>query len=344
MKKARKQDPAALLDPTGNLAGFSAYLTHNKGYSEHTIRNYVSDVRQFLIYLQTHEQGCSVEDADYYIVRGFLAGRFDKNKKSSLARKLSSLRTFYQYLIREGRSKLNPAALLAAPKREQKLPCFLSVDDMFRVIEAPGRDSFIRARDQTMLEFLYGSGVRVSELVGLNLTDVKDDIQVLRVWGKGQKERIVPFGNKAQQALEHYLIKREALLTKKYPHGDIEQGTGNALFLNRSGKRLTTRSVARRLDLYLHQLGLSQDVSPHALRHSFATHLLDSGADLRAIQELLGHVSLSTTEKYIHLGLDRLMEVYDNAHPRAKRPSRAFSDPSRVSRNCLHCPFPTLHY
>jgi len=325
MKKERKQNSDDVLDPKGDLAGFSAYLAHNKGYSEHTIRNYVSDVKQFFLYLHSHEQRTAVEKADYYIIRGFLADRFDSNKKSSLARKLSSLRTFYQYLIREGRSKVNPAAVMATPKREQQLPSFLSVDDMFRVIEAPGRDSFIHARDQAMLEFLYGSGLRVSELVGLNLADVKKNIQVLRIWGKGQKERIVPFGNKAHQALELYLTKRKALLIKKYNNNDKDSGAEKALFLNRSGERLSTRSVARRLDYYIHQLGLPRDVSPHALRHSFATHLLDSGADLRAIQELLGHVSLSTTEKYIHLGLDRLMEVYDHAHPRAKRRNKTYS-------------------
>jgi integrase/recombinase XerC len=169
-----------------------------------------------------------------------------------------------------------------------------------------------------MLEFLYGSGLRVSELVGLNLEDVRIDLQVLRVWGKGRKERIVPFGNKARQALETYLVKREEVLKQRMPEEEGGRAEEAPLFLNRSGGRLTARSVARRLDGYVRELCLPREVSPHALRHSFATHLLDSGADLRAIQELLGHASLATTQRYTHLSLDRIMEVYDRVHPRAK--------------------------
>jgi integrase/recombinase XerC len=202
------------------------------------------------------------------------------------------------------------------------LPNFLSVDDIFRVIEAPADDSFIRTRDRTMMEFLYGSGLRVSELVGLSLKDVRIDLQVLRVWGKGRKERIVPFGNKARQALEGYLVKREEILRRKDPEEQGASAEDGPLFLNRSGRRLTTRSVARRLDAYAQGLGMHREVSPHALRHSFATHLLDAGADLRAIQELLGHASLATTQRYTHLSLDRIMEVYDRVHPRARKGQR----------------------
>ena len=302
----------------GHLQGFSAYMAHNKGYSEHTVRNYASDVRQFLLYLKDREQACSPEQADFYVIRGFLSSRFEQNRKASLARKLSALRSFYHFLLIEGKVSSNPAALLATPKREQMLPNFLSVDDVFRVIEAPGDDSFLRARDRAMLEFLYGSGLRVSELVGLGLKDVRIDLQVLRVWGKGRKERIVPFGNKARQALEKYLVKREELLRRRQAEEQGVKAEEGPLFLNRSARRLTTRSVARRLDGYVQRLGLPREVSPHALRHSFATHLLDSGADLRAIQELLGHASLATTQRYTHLSLDRIMEVYDRVHPRAK--------------------------
>lgn len=318
MKERRKRPREAEDGVEGQLQGFAAYLAHNKGYSEHTVRNYVSDVRQFLLYLDDREQDCSPEAADYYVIRGFLSSRFRQNRKASLARKLSALRCFYHFLLLEGKVPSNPAALLSSPKREQMLPNFLSVDDVFRVVEAPEDDSFIRTRDRAMLEFLYGSGLRVSELVGLSLNDVRIDVQVLRVWGKGRKERIVPFGNKARQALEKYLVKREEILKRRQPEEQGARTEDAPLFLNRSAGRLTTRSVARRLDGYVQRLGLPREVSPHALRHSFATHLLDAGADLRAIQELLGHASLATTQRYTHLSLDRIMEVYDRVHPRAK--------------------------
>ncbi len=306
----------------GPLQGFAAYLAYNKGYSEHTVRNYVSDVRQYLLYLAEREQICSPETADDYAIRGFLSNRFARNRKTSLARKLSALRCFYRFLLLEGRVGSNPAALLAMPKREQMLPNFLSVDDVFRVLDASGGDSFIRTRDRAMLELLYGSGLRVSELVGLSLKDVNVDLQVLRVWGKGRKERIVPFGDKAGQALEKYLARRKAFLARRRTEERGQRAAEDALFLNRLGGRLSTRSVARRLDGYVRGLRLPREASPHALRHSFATHLLDSGADLRTIQELLGHASLASTQRYTHVSLDRLMEVYDRVHPRAKRPKR----------------------
>ncbi len=319
MTRKHRLPREAALGIEGRLQGFAAYLAHNKGYSAHTVRNYVSDVRQFLLYLKERDPACTAEAADEYAIRGFLSSRFAQNRKASLARKLSALRSFYRFLLLEGEVPANPAALLAMPKREQMLPNFLSVDDTFRVLEAPGGDSFLTMRDRAMLELLYGSGLRVSELVGLGVKDVKMDMQVLRVWGKGRKERIVPVGEKAKQALEKYLAAREEILRGPAPEvekGRMEEGP---LFLNRSGGRLTDRSVARRLDGYVRRLGLPREVSPHALRHSFATHLLDSGADLRAIQELLGHASLATTQRYTHLSLDRIMEVYDRVHPRAKR-------------------------
>lgn len=323
MGREMKSDRLVKKDPSRsqeeNMEAFAAYLTHNKGYSSHTVRNYVSDVRQFVDYLDETENGCAAEKADYYMVRGFMASRFKNNKSASLARKLSALRTFYQFLVREGKVKSNPALMLSPPKREQRLPAFLSVDDAFRLMEAPGTDSFFKARDRAMLELLYGSGLRVSELVGLDRKDVRFDLQVLRVWGKGRKERVVPFGRKAREALESYLTLRDEFQEKNRSKGDGGALNEKALFLNRSGGRLTTRSVARRLDTHIRRMGHPHQVGPHALRHSFATHLLDAGADLRAIQELLGHASLATTQKYIHLSLDRLMEVYDRAHPRARR-------------------------
>ena len=330
MKDLPKRSREAAHSLEGYLQPLAAYLAHSKGYSEHTVRNYVSDVRQFLLYLGEREPACTAEAADDYVIRGFLSSRFTRNGKASLARKLSAVRCFYRFLLLEGKAASNPAALLVAPKREQMLPNFLSVDDAFRIIEAPGDESFIRARDRAMLELLYGSGLRVSELVGLSVRDVRIDVQVVRVWGKGRKERIVPFGNKAREALEKYLVRREEILKGRKPEA-IGTGAGREgpLFLNRSAGRLTARSVARRLDGYARSLRLPRGVSPHALRHSFATHLLDSGADLRAIQELLGHASLETTQRYTHLSLDRIMEVYDRVHPRARRRARSPKVPPR---------------
>lgn len=323
MKKRRARVKQDACEPDACLQGFATYLAHTKGYSEHTVRNYVSDVRQFFLYLGEREQACTVESADDYVIRGFLSSRFTRNRKASLARKLSALRCFYQLLLLEGKVGSNPAALLATPRREQMLPNVLSVDDVFRLVEAPEEDSFLSVRDRAMLEFLYGSGLRVSELVGLNLEEVRIDLQVLRVWGKGRKERILPFGDKAREALERYLVKRKEILRRSQSEPAAGSAEGGALFLNRSGKRLTTRTVARRLEGYASKLRLPRTVSPHALRHSFATHLLDSGADLRAIQELLGHASLATTQRYTHVSLDRIMEVYDRVHPRARRAAKS---------------------
>jgi len=324
MDRSRRQRsrPAPAVDPEREIGGFAAYLENTKGYSAHTVRNYVSDLRQFLRYLKEKEGGRPLDGVDFYTVRGFMASRFAQNRSASLARKLSALRTFYQYLVREGRVQDNPALLLASPKREQRLPGFLSVDEAFRVVEAPAEDSFLSSRDRAMLEILYGCGLRVSELVGLNDRDLRADLGVVRVWGKGRKERIVPLGTKACEAVEAYRAKRDELLAAR-GLGSPAAPSPDALFLNRAGGRLTARSVARRLDAYVRALGLPRQIGPHALRHTFATHLLEAGADLRAIQELLGHANLSTTQKYVHLNLDRLLEVYDRAHPRArKRPTR----------------------
>jgi len=303
-------------DTERRVRAFAAYLEHGRGYSRHTVRNYASDVRQFLLYLEEKEQAKPLTEADYYSVRGFLASRFKQNKGASLGRKLSALRTFFRFLRMEGTVEDNPALLIASPKREQRLPNFLSVDDAFRLVEAPGNDSFLRVRDRAMLELLYGSGLRVSELVGLNASDAHLEVRVVRVWGKGRKERVVPFGQKAWEALKDYADVRSRMLAEKGPREP--GGETEALFLNRWGRRLTARGVARRVDFHARKMGLPRHVSPHALRHSFATHLLEAGADLRAIQELLGHANLSTTQKYVHLNLDRLLDVYDRTHPRAK--------------------------
>jgi integrase/recombinase XerC len=216
-------------------------------------------------------------------------------------------------LVEEGLLSQNPAEIVATPKQEKPLPTFLPVDEVFSLLETPDRSTTWGARDRAILETLYSCGIRVSELTGLSEGDVDFSLGILKVYGKGRKERIVPIGEKALAALREYLPQRDRIL------GSLGyKGRGSPLFINGRGGRLTSRSVARILHKYILKCGLLRKVSPHALRHSFATHLLDAGADLRAIQELLGHVSLSTTQRYTHVSVDKLMEVYDRAHPRAK--------------------------
>ncbi len=248
---------------------------------------------------------------DHVMVRSYLGSLYKKNRKSSIARKLASIRSFLKFLVRERVISANPAQLVSTPRQGKSIPVALSVDDAFRLVESAGRGSIRDRRDRAILETLYSSGLRVGELVGLNVDTVDLDLGVVRVMGKGRKERIVPLGSKAVTALTSYLERR----------GEFVRVTGKeeALFLNARGRRLTARSVARIVGKYARQCGLPKLVSPHSLRHTFATHLLDGGADLRGIQELLGHASLSTTQKYTHVGIDRLIDVYDRAHPRSWR-------------------------
>jgi integrase/recombinase XerC len=227
-------------------------------------------------------------------------------KKSSIARKLSSVRAFFKYLHRQGIIANNPARLLATPKQEKRLPSVLTVDDAFGLLEAPRGGSRTELRDRAVLETLYSTGIRAAELVGINRDDINRHDRLVRIRGKGRKERIVPMGEKALTAVDAYLARTGAT-------------SEPAVFTNPSGKRLTVRTVQRILETYRKRAGLAQKASPHTLRHSFATHMLESGADLRSIQELLGHASLSTTQRYTHLNLDSLMETYDKAHPRARK-------------------------
>jgi integrase/recombinase XerC len=229
---------------------------------------------------------------------------------SSTARKLSAVKKLSRHLQRVGAIDTDPTAGVAAPKQDKKLPNHLTVDDVFRLLEAPDCTTPAGARDRAILEVVYSAGLRVSEVVGLNWHDLDETLELLRVRGKGRKERVVPIGTAALRALHAYRDRIGELCPKGRKDRD-------AIFLNRRGGRLTVRSVARAVDRYTVECGLAAKISPHALRHSFATHLLGAGADLRAIQELLGHASLSTTQKYTHVNLDQLMETYDKAHPRA---------------------------
>jgi len=272
--------------------------------SPHTVKNYAIDLEEFVRLAGERP----VSGIDYLFIRRYLAHLKERNySKSSVARKLACIRSFFKFLVREEIVKINPAAGVSTPKRDKRLPDFLEVGEVERLIESVSGKSFSQSRDRALMEILYSSGLRVSELVGINLPDMDVLGGVLRVRGKGKKERMVPIGKKAQEALEAYLDKRPE-----------RKGSGaEALFLNNRQTRLTDRSVRRVLLKHAKKIGLGKAIFPHMLRHSFATHLLDRGADLRSVQELLEHESLSTTQIYTHVTTKRLKEVYDAAHPRA---------------------------
>lgn len=291
------------------ISDFSRYMKTERNLSLHTVRSYLSDIRQFQSFAR--EQGVvSIDAVNVELVRAFLAHLYlQKVKRVTIARKLSSLKAFYRYLMREGRARTNPAQPIQTPKRERYLPVFLSVDEAFALLDQAFGDDLFGLRDRAILETLYSSGIRAAELSGLNVGDLQVDSSLLKIRGKGKKERIVPLGKPAMEALARYLDRRDPGTLKR----------DEPLFVNCSGGRLTTRSVARVVDKYTAATGIGKRISPHALRHSFATHLLDGGADLRSIQELLGHESLSTTQKYTSLGVAKLLEVYDKSHPRARK-------------------------
>lgn len=299
------------------LRAFERSLRAEDNASANTIRGYVSDLRQLRDFLLAQERrhtpaasDVDLQAVDALLLRAFIAGRMEHDKRSSIARKLSAVRGFFRFLLRRGHIRRDPSVGLSAPKQERSLPRHLTVDDTVRLLEAPPADTPVGLRDRALLEVTYSCGLRVSELVGLSWPDIDAQLELVRVFGKGRKERVVPIGRRALQALSDY----RARIGELCPHPPAD---ADAVFLNQRGRRLTARSVARFIDRYMLVAGVAGKISPHALRHSFATHLLNAGADLRAIQELLGHATLSTTQRYTHLGVDRLMEVYDDAHPRA---------------------------
>ncbi len=289
-----------------HVQNFLKFLESEKNASSHTVKNYAIDLREFSAFLD--QKG--VESVDYIDIRSFLALLKDKNySKSSISRKLACIRSFFKFLAREEVVKTNPSAGIATPKREKKLPNFLEREEVVRLIESPAAASWEGKRDRAILETLYSSGLRVSELVGLNQDDLDFFSALVRVRGKGKKERIVPLGQAALKAVQEY--------TGHKPPKMRDNGQKKPLYLNRSGGRLTDRSVRRMILKYCRVTGLKKEVSPHMLRHSFATHMLDNGADLRSVQELLGHENLSTTQIYTHVTTKRLKEAYEAAHPRA---------------------------
>jgi integrase/recombinase XerC len=356
-----------------HLRAFLAYLRLNRNASAHTVRAYESDLSQFTSYLAAELQRPRPElqpgDITRPTIRGFLAELYKKGEsRSSAARKLAAVRTFLRYLKREGLIEADPGLLVVTPKREQKIPRHLEVDEMTRLIETPDTTAPLGRRDRAILELLYASGLRLSELVALDLEDLNLGSRMVRVMGKGRKERLVPFNQSATSALRAWLADRETLVAERSA-GSLSTGSGQpraaprggerlasegvlrdpargprtasrtaggpatkgkppaarrqppveeAVFLNYRGTRLSSRHVHRLVRHYVAACSVRFGISPHAIRHSFATHLLEAGADLRAIQELLGHVRLGTTQRYTHVNAAQLMDVYRRAHPRAK--------------------------
>lgn len=283
---------------------FLNYLKIEKNMSPHTVINYSVDLRDFAKFLG---DDADIEKVEYLTLRKFLADLKAKNySKRTVARKLACLRSFFKFLYREGHIKTNAMLGVSTPKLDKKLPIFLDEGEVAKLLEAPDISDVSGLRDRAILETIYSSGLRISELVGLNIDSIDFIGGVLKILGKGRKERLAPIGDRALKCIRSYLEKRGG--------GKLDK---KAVFLNKSGTRLTDRSVRRVLEKYIHITSLRQDISPHTLRHSFATHLLNRGADLRSVQELLGHMNLSTTQIYTHVTSERLKAVYDKAHPRA---------------------------
>ena len=290
------------------LSEFLAYLRHERNASPHTIASYERDLRQLAAHLA--ESGVRWDKAGNVALRGFLATLHERKlKRSTIGRKLAAMRAFYGFAVKKKWMPENPAKVLATPRQEKKVPSFLSEEEAAALLDLPATGKPVDVRDRAILELLYGTGVRVSELAGADLEDVHLDERLVRVRGKGKKERLVPFGRKAAEALRDYLRVRPALLA-----GRPEE---RAVFVNYRGGRLTPRSVERMVRRAVARTAVSRRISPHSLRHSFASHLLGRGADLRVIQELLGHASLATTQKYTHVDVRRLLDVYRKSHPRS---------------------------
>jgi len=291
------------------IAEFLAFLKHEKNASPHTIDAYGRDLREVAAYLKERE--VRWDRAENVILRGYLAELHEKKrKKSTIGRKLAALRSFYDFCVRTKRIAANPAKILSTPRQDRRVPSFLTEDETAELLDLPRSSKPLDLRDKAILELFYATGIRVSELVGIETADIHLGERLVRVRGKGKKERIVPFGGKAREALENYGRARSGLVGK---------GTGGeaAFFVNYRGERLSTRSVQRMVHKYIRRTAVARKISPHSLRHSFASHLLGRGADLRVIQELLGHASLATTEKYTHVDLQQLLSVYKKSHPRS---------------------------
>jgi len=322
---------------------FQDYLVYEKHFSPHTVKCYTADLKQYVVFLVAQESSAqaasqqkdvvsyeqnhidgegatavassvdvtqAILGADVNVIRAFLAYLNEESySKATSARKLATLRSFYKYLVRREHIASSPVTAIRTPKQEKRLPLFLTPEQIDVLLHCPSTTDMLGSRDRAIMETLYSSGLRVSELVALNLSEVDFLGEVIHIRGKGKKERLCPIGSSALQAIQHYLTYRDAHPKK----ANFDQ---EALFVNKHGKRLSTRSVRRKLDKYLLQAGLDPRISPHTLRHSFATHMLNNGADLRVVQELLGHQSISTTQVYTHLTTSKMKDVYDHSHPR----------------------------
>ena len=308
------------------IQSFIAVLSTAKGYSKNTCRSYRSDLLEFADIIKrvgptdTTSQNMSPSETQAagavtgIAIRGYLGHLHQHCKKSTIARKLSAVRSFYSYLVKHGYIDVNPSDTVQTPKQDKPIPTYLPIDDMFRLLASVKTDTLLGLRNRAMFETLYSTGIRVSELAGLDVQDIDFHEHVIRVKGKGGHERMVPIGKTALASIETY---RERIAGKdRDARSKAEMVSGGPLFLNKFNTRLSVRSIARILAKTILECGITIPVSPHAFRHTFATHMLDAGADLRVVQELLGHKSLSTTQKYTHVSIDRLMEAYDKAHPR----------------------------
>jgi integrase/recombinase XerC len=298
------------------IEAFTRYLRDERRSSARTVETYERDLSSFRAYVVDEGLVADARELDIVAFRGFLSTLFRSNQASTMKKKVSALRSFFRFLLKRGIIQRNPAASLRSPKVPEGLPRFMTVDQAFRVMDAPpkedGRSRALRVRDQALLETLYGTGVRVGELASMNVSDCDFEDASVRVLGKGGKERIVPLGESARAALREYLRERLGIIAK------AKQPDADALWLSQRGTRISVRQVQNIVRRHGHAGAGRGDLHPHAVRHSCATHLLDAGADLRSIQELLGHASLSTTQRYTHVSVDRLMEVYDKAHPLAR--------------------------
>lgn len=301
------------------VKAFIKYLKDQKGYSQHTVRSYYVDLSQFFKFVKakiSFAQGekilVNTDIIDRSLIRQYIGTLYGHLKKTTVARKLSAIRSFFLFLEKSGVIRENPASDILTPKLGKYIPSYLSVDEVFRLLKRPEQQKPLGLRDLAVMEVLYSCGLRVGELESMNISSIDFEERLIKITGKGNKERIVPIGRQALNAVNAYMDATQYL--RKNEGAEIQDAP---LFLNFRGGRLSSRSIARIIKLYAKESGLTAEISPHSIRHTFATHLLDGGADLRSVQELLGHVSLSTTQKYTHVSLDKLMEVYDKTHPRS---------------------------
>jgi integrase/recombinase XerC len=292
------------------FSGYIRYLEAERHSSKYTIRNYTQDLRHFLKFLNT-ENVATLDMVDRHLLRRYIASLQEQGfEKSSVSRKLSAIRSFYNYLVQLNLLSVNPILVISAPKLDKRLPAFLSSDEVIRLLDMPDTSTPKGQRDKAVLEILYASGLRVSEIASLNLGNMNLETREILVWGKGSKERMTLIGEPAAAAIDRYLREGRRQL--------LGNSKGDALFVNRYGRRLSQRSIQKAISRYAIAAGIDKRVFPHMMRHSFATHLLDGGADLRVVQELLGHANLSTTQIYTHVTQSRIRTVYLSAHPRAK--------------------------